>query len=127
MGAARSASRTIGVLASASEYTATVRIPRRRAVRMMRQAISPRLAIRRDVSTSSHPEHAEARTCGYRRVEGRRECQAQDVSGLRGIDHTVVPEPGRGEIGVAFVLVLAPDRGLEGLSFLRGPFIRITM
>src|SRR6185312_11740041 len=33
-------------LASASEYTATVAIPMRRAVRMTRQAISPRLAIR---------------------------------------------------------------------------------
>src|SRR3546814_11193046 len=35
------------ILASASEKTATGRTPRRRQVRMMRQAISPRLAINR--------------------------------------------------------------------------------
>ena len=33
-------------VASASEYTATEPMPSRRSVRMMRQAIAPRLAIR---------------------------------------------------------------------------------
>src|SRR5579872_5034366 len=42
---ARSAVFTCNASASASEYTATVAIPMRRAVRTMRQAISPRLAI----------------------------------------------------------------------------------
>src|SRR2546425_12217785 len=43
---ASSASLTWLALRSASEYTATVRTPRRRAVRITRHAISPRLAIR---------------------------------------------------------------------------------
>src|SRR3984893_15990502 len=38
--------RTCSASASASEYTATVAIPICRAVRMMRQATSPRLAVR---------------------------------------------------------------------------------
>src|SRR5881394_3242618 len=41
-----SASFTCSAPRSASEYTATVRIPMRFAVRITRQAISPRLAIR---------------------------------------------------------------------------------
>src|SRR5580692_5817580 len=44
MGTASSASRTYGRSASASEYTATVLIPIRRAVLITRRAISPRLA-----------------------------------------------------------------------------------
>src|SRR5712691_557181 len=43
---ASSASATWRDCASASEYTATVRMPMRRAVLATRQAISPRLAIR---------------------------------------------------------------------------------
>src|SRR5712664_4579824 len=43
---ASSASLTWLALRSASEYTATVRTPSRRAVRITRHAISPRLAIR---------------------------------------------------------------------------------
>src|SRR5258706_14689285 len=43
---ASSASATWSDRASASEYTATVAMPMRRAVRVTRQAISPRLAIR---------------------------------------------------------------------------------
>src|SRR5690606_17254750 len=46
MWTASSASRTCSARASASEWTATVAIPSRLAVRMIRQAISPRLAIR---------------------------------------------------------------------------------
>src|SRR6266852_4282542 len=46
MGRASSASLTCSAPRSASEYTATVRTPSRRAVRITRQAISPRLAIR---------------------------------------------------------------------------------
>src|SRR5690606_17668407 len=43
---ASSAIRTCGLRASASEYTATVAIPIAFAVRITRQAISPRLAMR---------------------------------------------------------------------------------
>src|SRR5437867_7616894 len=43
---ASSAARTCGALASASLYTATARTPSSRHARMMRSAISPRLAMR---------------------------------------------------------------------------------
>src|SRR5579863_10312566 len=46
MRTASSASRTWSASASASEKTATVLMPMRRAVRITRQAISPRLAMR---------------------------------------------------------------------------------
>jgi hypothetical protein len=45
MSTASSASATCMASRSASEYTATVRNPMRLAVRMIRHAISPRLAI----------------------------------------------------------------------------------
>src|SRR5262245_29101825 len=50
MRTASSASRTYGRSASASEYTATARIPIRRAVLITRLAISPRLATSTDSS-----------------------------------------------------------------------------
>ena len=60
---ASSASRTWRAVASASEYTAIVRIPRRRAVRKMRQAISPRLATRRLlIRTPSSPTSGTRRS-----------------------------------------------------------------
>src|SRR2546427_3572975 len=46
MATASSASATNGHARSASEYTATDRIPSERQARMMRRAISPRLATR---------------------------------------------------------------------------------
>ncbi len=48
MATAASASRTNGRPASTSEWTAIVRTPSRCAVRMIRRAISPRLAMRRE-------------------------------------------------------------------------------
>src|SRR5690242_952032 len=58
---------TCAAPASASEYTAKVRIPRRRAVRATRQAISPRFAI------SSFENIALLLLCrrGLRRPRGR--------------------------------------------------------
>src|SRR4051812_42243304 len=53
MRTASSASRTWRAPASASEYTATVAMPSRRAVLMTRQAISPRLAMRILVNMAS--------------------------------------------------------------------------
>src|SRR5437763_14810703 len=55
MRCASSARRTCRASRSASEYTATVWIPSRRAVRMTRQAISPRLAISSLANTSALP------------------------------------------------------------------------
>jgi len=61
MATASSASATNGHARSASEYTATDRIPSERQARMMRRAISPRLATRTLDSTGSG---------GARRVHG---------------------------------------------------------
>ena len=66
IGQASSQASTWAACASASEYTATVRIPRRLAVAAMRQAISPRLAIRILLNIElfkipgSHPKNAKA-------------------------------------------------------------------
>src|SRR6478736_3002545 len=146
MRTATSASRTCRAPASASEYTATERIPRARRVRMTRQAISPRLATRtvpnrgvpvagvaggvtaegvvgeERVIAGSHPEQAE----GGLRQRGAGddvERQSQDGAGVRGVDHAVVPEAGGGVIGAALVLVLGLDRGLERLLVRGGPFL----
>src|SRR3989440_9395408 len=53
MRCASSASRTWRASLSASAYSAMLRKPRRRAVRMTRQAISPRFAISRRANTSA--------------------------------------------------------------------------
>src|ERR1700722_10906654 len=50
MRTATSARRVCSAPASASQYTATTRMPRRCAVRVIRQAISPRLAINKVVN-----------------------------------------------------------------------------
>src|ERR1700722_12540824 len=67
---ASSASRTYGRSTSASEYTATARIPIRRAVRITRRAISPRLATSTDSNiTPAYWGPAAAgggRACWYR-------------------------------------------------------------
>src|SRR5262245_22921550 len=117
MSTASSASATCMALRSASENTATVRRPMRLAVRMIRQAISPRLAINslskgRPVDTS-HPEDAEAGRLGRRRVEAGREREAEHRAGVGRVDHAVVPQPRGGVIGMALLLVLLADRRLE--------------
>src|SRR4029450_8847542 len=105
----------VGCIASRSpsENTATVRRPMRLAVRMIRQAISPRLAINslskgRPVDTS-HPEDTEPGRLGRRRVETGGEREAEHRAGLRGIDHAVVPQPRGGVIGMALLFVLLAD------------------
>src|SRR4029453_4797077 len=104
-------------LRSASEKTATVRRPMRLAVRMIRQAISPRLAINtlskgRPVDTS-HPEDAEPGRLGGRRVEPGSERKGAHGAGVHGIDHAVVPQARGGVIGMALLFVLLADRRLE--------------
>src|SRR3979490_879666 len=116
---ASSASRTWRAPASASENTAMVRSPKRRAVRKMRQAISPRLATRRLSITAPsalalHPEHAKV--CRLlRRVAHRRERQPQHAPRFDGVDHAIVPQPRRRIIGMSLALVLLANRLLEGL------------
>src|SRR5690349_15140618 len=97
-------------------------MPMRRAVRMTRQAISPRLAIRilRNIA-ASHPEDAEAG-----RLDGRVQrggyTERQHHPRLGGIDHAVVPEPRARVIGMTLRLVLRLDRSLERGFLGLGPF-----
>src|SRR3954464_369675 len=95
-----------------------------RAVRMTRQAISPRLAIssvpkRRYILLviASHPEQAELRRLD-RRVRRGRQAEPKHQPRVGGIDHAVVPQPRGGVIGIALLLVLRPDRIAEFLLFL---------
>src|SRR6267154_3804180 len=121
---ASSASLTCCAKASASEYTAMVRIPRRFAVRKIRRAISPRFATRRVSITDrpSHAEHAEARVLS-RRVLCCGETQRKNAPRFRRINNTVVPQARRRVIGMTLRLVLLPDRLLERF-FVRGrPFL----
>src|SRR5580658_1606637 len=129
MRSAWSASRVWRAVASASEYTATVRMPRRRAVRKIRQAISPRLATRRllikaaPLFVALHAEHAEARRL-LRGVAYRRQAKAQHAPGVTWVDDPIVPQPRRGIIGMPLALVLLADRALEGLLILLRPLPR---
>src|SRR3954451_21956746 len=95
---ARSASARCGLSASASEYTATVPMPRSRQVRKTRRAISPRLATRTRVITGppSHPEDAEAGVSPAGpdtldlAVGHGRQAEAEHGAGVAGVDHAVV-------------------------------------
>src|SRR5271166_2809818 len=83
------------------------------SVRITRTAISPRLATRTVSNpTTSHPEDAVGN-----RLDGcirhNRKRKTDNRSGVGGIDHAVVPKPGRRIVRVALVLVLCTDRGLE--------------
>src|SRR5450631_814947 len=113
MAAALSASRTKGAAASAAEYTAIVRIPKRRAVRMMRRAISPRFAMSSDSITRLHPKQTESRPFRDRLVQGRGKCQAQNIARLSRIDDPVVPQASRCIVRIAFRLVTSAHRRLE--------------
>src|SRR5882757_1408830 len=119
MSKASSASATCMAWRSASENTATVRSPMRLAVRMIRHAISPRLAIRslskRRVRDTSHPEDAEARRLGCRRIQRSRERKAQHGARIGRIDDAVVPNPRARVVRMALLFVLRADRRLEGL------------
>src|SRR5262245_38902985 len=121
MHTATSASATCRAPASAALNTATERMPIARSVRMTRTAISPRLAIK-TVSKfvmSSHPEHAVGNGLD-RGLADDRKGQSQNGSGVGRVDDPVVPEPGRGVVGVALALVLRTDRRLELLFLLGG-------
>src|SRR5215813_2525129 len=95
-----------------------------RAVRMTRQAISPRLAIRSVrkrryilLFIASHPEQAEFRRLD-RRSGRSRQAKPQHEARVGGIDHAVVPQPRGGVIGIALLFVLRADRLAEFLLFL---------
>src|SRR5438477_8709428 len=97
MQTASSASSTWRARRSASEYTATVRMPSRRAVRMTRQAISPRLAMRIFwnifASGAGGRSQRDVAVLAPRVVEllvaEHRQRPAQALAGLVGQDHVV--------------------------------------
>src|SRR3954468_4318655 len=131
MRTATSAARTCGASRSASEYTATVRRPSRCADRITRTAISLRLATSRVligrasavlVIGRSHPEDSVG-GLGDGHVGHGGEAHAQHPAGVDRVDHTVVPQPGRGVVRGALVLVLVADRCLEGLLVISAPLL----
>ena len=95
-------------LASASEYTATVRDAQ--AARGGGHAAGDLAAVGdQDLleHAGSHPEHAEARRRRDRRVQrGRQATGRARGACLRRVDDAVVPQPRRGVVRVALVLVL---------------------
>ena len=107
-------------------------MPMRRAVRMIRQAISPRLAIRILANIDAcairyirnTPKLASAR-CGAFERSARRSAEAPARSARLGrVDDAVVPQPRAGVIGMALGLVLRADRRLERRLLLRAPVLR---
>src|SRR5262245_58423979 len=97
----------------------------RLAVRMIRQAISPRLAIsslwKRRADDTSHPENAEAGGLGRRRVHPSRERKPQYGAGVGRVDDTVVPDARGRVVGVPLLFVLLADRRLERRVLGRAP------
>src|SRR5712691_4872569 len=85
---------------SASEYTATVRTPSRRAVRITRQAISPRLAIRILPNTLAFARGpgrlALLEECRDARLAFRRDADLGDAPGGIGNQRVVQRPPGNG-------------------------------
>src|SRR5690606_20876736 len=55
-----------------------------------------------------HAKHAEAGLVDFP-VEAGGQRQPEHVPGIRGVDHAVIPEPGRGVVGVALPFVFAGD------------------
>src|SRR6185312_479932 len=101
MRTALSAMATWAAPASASEWTATVDTPIRRAVRMMRQAISPRLAMRsvRNMlpEVMLHPEQ------GFPAEQQNTHNSAQDEDRHQAADAAEAAQPGsRVEIDAVF-------------------------
>src|SRR5258708_35813642 len=90
---AESAHRTCSAPASRSVYTATDRMPSAESVRMIRTAISPRLAIRTAENIGSHPEDAVADRL-QRCVVGGGQGQAEDAAGVRRAEGPALPDPG---------------------------------
>src|SRR5262245_4151668 len=98
-----------------------------RAVRMTRQAISPRLAIRSVrkrryilLFIASHPEQAEFRRFD-RRIGRYGQPKPEHEPRIGGIDHAVVPQSRGGIIGVALLLILRADRPAEFFLLFSGP------
>src|SRR5690242_6075676 len=92
------------------------------AVRMMRRAISPLLAMSRlSIIATSHPKEAETRPFGDRCIQAGGKSKAQHITRLARIDDAVVPETCSGVIGIALGLVAGADRRLEGFFIFDWP------
>src|SRR5690348_18316251 len=89
-------------------------MPMRRAVRMTRQPISPRLAIRIFSNMGSHAEDTETgRLDG--RVQGGGQRQAQDQARIGWVDHAVIPQTRTGIVRMSLRLVLGANGRFEFL------------
>src|SRR5438045_4807032 len=101
-------------------------MPIRRAVRMTRQAISPRLAIRSLENTvRSHPEDAKAGAVTPpvdRRVERGGDAERQHKARFGRVYDAVIPKARAGVIGMPLRFVLRADRRLEFLLLRGAPF-----
>src|SRR5438067_8263986 len=62
-----------------------------------------------------------------RRVQAGRQRQAQHVAGLDGIEDSVIPQPRRSMIRIAFVLVFLANGSLELLHLLLRPLVGIAV
>src|SRR5215471_2247709 len=71
-------------------------------------------------SFALHSENAEARRRD-RRIQAGGDGEAEHVARLSRVYDAVVPQPGRGEIGIALGLVVGADRRLEGFLVLGRP------
>src|SRR6202048_965553 len=67
-----------------------------------------------------HPEHAEPGRLD-RFVQRRRDREPEHLAGVRGIDHTVIPQACAGVVRMAFAFVLLADRRLERGLFVGAP------
>ena len=121
-----------GVLASASEWTATVR--HAEAAGRVDDAAGDlppvgdedlaehaRGAPWRGEGRGRHIRKTPKRVAGMAALSAGREREAEDAAGLGRLHDAVVPEPGGGVVGVALLLVLPPQRRLEGLLLLPAP------
>src|ERR1700760_1018969 len=115
---------TCSASASAEEWTPATAMPRRAQVRAIRQAISPRLAIRIFLNTNktpaSHPEDAELGGLG-RQAAGEIQQQRQPAAGLQGINHHVAPGIACKIVGVGEILKRLAGRSHVGLALALGP------
>src|SRR5277367_3323616 len=96
-------------------------MPSRRQVRMMRTAISPRLATSREPIIASHPVDGSM----FGQVDlarSQREAETHHVPRLPRLDDSVVPEPGGRIIGRALGLELSPRLAVDprDLGVVRG-------
>src|SRR5262245_10911343 len=73
-------------------------------------------------SWSLHPEYAEVGGLDQG-VERRRQAEAEHHAAIGRIDDAVVPAAGARVIGMALLLVLGADRGLEGLLLVHAPVL----